>query len=311
MGRIEQIQELLKEKADLQARAKMIPVDGSLEIKEIEGEKYIYTRKRVLGRNTSTYIDKYDEGYFAFLQKQLTELRQLKKDIRKIEKKLAEMGYEEKSHSARVVLNIEFAHANMKTSIFDQAILEGISTTFPQTEEVLENGIVSGLTALEVQKILNLQRAWQFILDKDVLAASSDYYLLSHIAKIVNEGVNDFGGKIRRVPVRIGGSAYVPPLPIEQEVKEKIAFLVNGNHEAIDTAIELALFCMKTQVFTDGNKRSAILFANHHLISNGQGLLIVSEEKVKKFKDLLIAFYEDKEEGAIREFLKNECWRQF
>ncbi len=311
MGRIEQIQELLKEKADLQARAKMITVDGSLEIKEIEGEKYIYTRKRVLGRNTSTYIDKYDEGYFAFLQKQLTELRQLKKDIRKIEKKLAEMGYEEKSHSARVVLNIEFAHANMKTSIFDQAILEGISTTFPQTEEVLENGIVSGLTALEVQKILNLQRAWQFILDKDVLAASSDYYLLSHIAKIVNEGVNDFGGKIRRVPVRIGGSTYVPPLPIEQEVKEKIAFLVNGSHEAIDTAIELALFCMKTQVFTDGNKRSAILFANHHLISNGQGLLIVSEEKVKKFKDLLIAFYEDKEEGAVREFLKNECWRQF
>ncbi len=94
-------------------------------------------------------------------------------------------------------------------------------------------------------------------------------------------------------------------------MKEKIAFLVNGSHEAIDTAIELALFCMKTQVFTDGDKRSAILFANHHLISNGQGLLIVSEEKVKKFKDLLIAFYEDKEEGAIREFLKNECWRQF
>ncbi len=115
-----------------------------------------------------------------------------------------------------MILNIDFARANVKTLIYDQAILEGISTTFPQTEEVLENGTVHGLTASDVQKILNLKRAWEFILDKNVLGSPSGYYLLSYIAGMINEGFYSFGGSIRGVPVRIGGSTYVPPFPLSR-----------------------------------------------------------------------------------------------
>ena len=77
----------------------------------------------------------------------------------------------------------------MKINIYDQAILEGVATSFPQTEEIIENGKVSGMTAADVQKILNLKHAWEFILDKDVIASRSDYYMLSYIAKLVNEGL--------------------------------------------------------------------------------------------------------------------------
>ena len=44
------------------------------------------------------------------------------------------------------------------------------------------------MTATDVQKILNLKHAWEFILDKDVIASKSDYYMLSYIARLVNEG---------------------------------------------------------------------------------------------------------------------------
>lgn len=44
------------------------------------------------------------------------------------------------------------------------------------------------MTATDVRKILNLKHAWEFILDRDVVASRSDYYMLSHIARIVNEG---------------------------------------------------------------------------------------------------------------------------
>lgn len=44
------------------------------------------------------------------------------------------------------------------------------------------------MTATDVQKILNLKHAWEFILDRDVIASRSDYYMLSHIARVVNEG---------------------------------------------------------------------------------------------------------------------------
>ena len=41
----------------------------------------------------------------------------------------------------------------MKSNIYDQAVLEGVSTTFPQTEDIIDNGTVNGMTASDVQKI--------------------------------------------------------------------------------------------------------------------------------------------------------------
>lgn len=38
-------------------------------------------------------------------------------------------------------------------------------------------------------------------MDKDVIASKSDYHMLSHIAKLVNEGFFAEGGRIRGVPV--------------------------------------------------------------------------------------------------------------
>ena len=76
----------------------------------------------------------------------------------------------------------------MKMNIYDQAVLEGVATSFTQTEEIIDNGKISGMTATDVQKILNLKHAWEFILDRDVIASRSDYYMLSHIARVVNEG---------------------------------------------------------------------------------------------------------------------------
>ena len=45
----------------------------------------------------------------------------------------------------------------MKLSIYEQAVLEGVATSFPQTEDIIENGKVNGVTASDVQKILNLK----------------------------------------------------------------------------------------------------------------------------------------------------------
>jgi prophage maintenance system killer protein len=311
MSNIERIQKLLNEKADLLAQINVSTFDGSIEVKTVSEQKYIYVRKREAGKYKSTYIDKYSEDLYAMAVNQSQQIRAAKKQLRKIEKELAELGYEEHELSPRVRLNIDFARANVKSLIYDQAVLEGVSTTFPQTETILENGIVNGVKASDVQKILNLKHAWEFIVDPDVVASSCNYYLISHIARLVNEGFYENGGAVRSVPVTIGGSSYVPPIPNELDVKESIDRIIQSELDDIDIAVELTLYCMKTQIFIDGNKRASIIFANHFMIQKGLGLLVVPENIVPEFKSLLVAYYEGRDEAAIKQFLKERSWRKF
>ncbi len=306
-----QIQSLLEQRAEINARLNLIPYDGSLEIKDRDGKKYIYIRKRVLGRNTSTYVNLYSDELFTSISRLLKDAKEYKKQIRKINNELAKLGYTEQELSSRVLLNIDFARANMKSNIYDQAILEGIATTFPDTETIIENGKVRRMTPTDVQKILNLKHAWEFIMDKDVVVSKSSYSILCYIASLVNEGFYTYGGRIRCVPVTIGGTSYIPPLPMENVIKEKIEKILNKDDEPVNIAIELCLYCMKTQIFNDGNKRASVIFANHFLISKGAGLLVIPESKVSEFKKILVAYYEDRDNGEILEFMKKYCWKNF
>ena len=310
MSDFEVIQSLIQEKAEAEARLSLIPYDGSPEVKENKSGKYLYIRKRVGSRLTSTYVDVYSDDLYQLLLRNARESRELKKTIRRLTKKLVELGYTSNELAPDILLNLDFARANMKTSIYDQAILEGVSTTFPQTEDIIENGTVNGMTATDVQKILNLKHAWEFILDEDVIQANSDYYLLCHIAKLVNEGFYSDGGRIRGVPVTIGGCSYIPPIPIESVVKEKIQDVLNSDMDAIDKAISICLYTMKTQIFIDGNKRVSVIFANHYMISNGLGLLIVPEKEVSEFKGLLVDYYDNDNADTICDFLKTRCWKR-
>lgn len=304
-----EIQELLRRRADLHARLNLMPYDGTPEIKERGDGKYLYVRKRVVGKQTSTYVGAYTEELYNLLLRNAREAREIRKELRSVEKQLAAAGYSEDDLPAEVITNIAFARANMKMNIYDQAVLEGVATSFPQTEEIIENGKVYGMTATDVQKILNLKHAWEFILDRDVIASRSDYYMLSHIARLVNEGFFAEGGRIRGVPVAIGGSSYVPPLPNELDVKDKIREITTETDDAINIAIKLCLYCMKTQIFLDGNKRASVIFANHYLISHGGGFLVIPEKAVPEFKRLLVKFYEGEDVSVLAAFMKENCWK--
>jgi len=305
-----EIQELLRSRADLHARLNLMPYDGTPEMKERGDGKYLYVRKRVAGKLTSIYVGIYTEELYNLLLRNAREIREIRKELRRIEKKLADSGYSEDQLSVDIMNNISFARANMKVNIYDQAVLEGVATSFPQTEEIIDNGKVSGMTATDIQKILNLKHAWEFILDKDVIASTSDYYMLSHIARLVNEGFFSEGGRIRGVPVTIGGSSYVPPLPNEGDVKDRIRELTEENGDVIDVAIKLCLYCMKIQVFLDGNKRASVIFANHYLISHGGGILVIPEKEVPEFKSLLVRYYEGENISIISNFMKKNCWKK-
>ena len=73
----------------------------------------------------------------------------------------------------------------------------------------------------------------------------------------------------------------------------------------------LVVWSTISSVFNDGNKRAAIIFANHYMITKGQGLLVIPQEHVPEFKRLLVAYYEDRDRSEITEFMRTLCWRIF
>ena len=170
--------------------------------------------------------------------------------------------------------------------------------------------MVNGMLVEDVQKVLNLKHAWEFILDTDIIQSESNYYLLSHIARLVNEWIFQEEGDKRSVPVTIGGTNYVPPIPIEFKVKEDMSEISSSNKTDIDKAIELCMYCMGTQIFIDGNKRASVIFANHFMISHGLGLLIIHQDVVEEFRQLLVNYYETADIAKISSFLKEKCWKR-
>lgn len=295
-----EITKLLEEKNLLQ---RQLIREGSIEIKD----GYLYLRKRQGNSLRSEYVGTFTNEAYAELQKNVADGKRIKKRLRAIEKDLVKQGYERKEISLNVRKSLQLGILNFKNSIHNQAILEGIPTTFPETERIVEDGRGSNLTATEIVKITNLKRAWQFILDEDVIQARSDISMLKTIASIITEG-SLMSGDLRIVPVSIRNSTYKPPIPIESVVKENIEQILTAEETVIDKAINLCLYCMKAQIFLDGNKRTAVIFANHYLMSQGAGLLLLTEDNLTKFVSLLIKFYETGEKEELVRLFKDKFW---
>lgn len=210
------------------------------------------------------------------------------------------LQYESLELTDNIKVNIDLTRRNMVDSIYKQAMLEGVATTYSDTETIVNGGKVKDMTAYDISKMVNLKHAWEFILGEGVITYPTNYAILCQINEIVEEGFLYIAGRIRSVPVSIGGSTYIPPLLYEPQVKEDLSTLLSKDSSYV--AIELLLYLMKKQLYLGGNKRTAVIFANHYLISRGMGLIVILAELVPEFKVQLIKFYEEND-VSIKDFL--------
>ena len=302
-----EIMNLLQNKQLLEHELKSLAY-GSVEIRENNSNKYIYVHYREDGIVLTKYVGEYSDELYNLVLNNSIKAKELKKQIREINKKLRQLNYTEKELSEKVEQNIDFAKRNLVDTIYKQAILEGVATTFADTESIIEGGKVNNMTTEDIMKIVNLKHAWEFILNKNVILSDTNFALLCEINKMVEEGFYYSAGKVRNVPVTIGGTTWKPELPIESIIKEELERIFNGKMDDVDRAIELLLYTMKKQIFIDGNKRTSVIYSNHYLISKGKGIIVIPAELTEEFKDLLIPYYEGKDENHIKKFIKEKCY---
>jgi len=301
-----EINELVKQKTAFENQLSTL-LFGSIEIRKRDNKTYAYLHRREDGISVTKYLGEYTNKLSDTVAKDSAAAKEIKKKLKTIKKQLAELHYIEEELTEKVANNIDFVRRHFADTIYKLAVLEGIPTTLSDTETILEGGKINNMTPTDVRKIVNLKHAWEFVLNKYVLTSKLDFKIICEINRLVEEGFYYNAGKVRSVPVTIGGTTYKPPFPIESVVKEEIAEMLGKDIACEDKAILLMLYLMKKQIFIDGNKRTAVITANHLFISHGLGLIAIPSEKTDEYKRLLIAYYEGKDEKNIIRFIKDFC----
>ena len=132
--------------------------------------------------------------------------------------------------------------------------------------------------------------------------------LLKSINSLVGSNLVDNAGKMRKYEVNIGGANLKPEIPDENNVKDKIESILNDDNKTItEKSLVIMCYLMRTQFFSDGNKRTAMLFSNKILVENGKGIISVPIEKDAEFGELLIQFYETNNDEKLKKWLYENC----
>ncbi|MCQ2815367.1 MAG: Fic family protein [Bacilli bacterium] len=301
------VNELLAQKKDLEFQLKEINFKGYPEVKEISGKKYIYLRYKKYDRLSSKYAGVYTESFYNDLKELAKSVKELNSKLRSVKTKLAKLGVNIDNLDSKVLINLDFIRNNLNTIIYGQAIVEGVSATFLDTEEILEKGSCKNVSFDDTLTILNLKNAWQYVLDEDTVRRGTTFDVLCTIAGYVNDRQISYPDQIRTTNVIIGGCSYRPEIPTKEGVIRNIDQILNSKNDDVSKAIDLLCYLAKTQVFSNGNKRTALIFANTYLISHGLGYISVPDNLDKEYKLLLVEFYESKN-NKVKDFLLKKAF---
>ena len=195
--------------------------------------------------------------------------------------------------------------------IYNASKLEGATITYAQTIDLIERNQIDGenISAKDLIDLINLKRAWQYFIEmvfddsqKLDLSLMKKFHikLMSGALTIDLEEV----GELRKRPVAITGSYWLPEIPEnDQVVEEELKEIISNFNCSIEKSLEIYMWGMRRQVFQDGNKRASNFLANFELMRNRLAFISVPEDRIKDFRLHVIYFYETGDRMPLKEFL--------
>ena len=200
--------------------------------------------------------------------------------------------------------NVFLAKRNIVDNIYSNARMEGINITFPQTKTILEGVNVSNLKIDEIQVVLNLRDAWQYVINN--IEKEFNLEFICKINEFVARNESIEWGALRTGKVEVTGTNYIPEIPNKLDVEKRINDILKVEN-ATERAIEYMLYGIKAQLFWDGNKRTSTICANKIMIENGAGIIKVPDNKLEEFNILLSDYYTNDNKETIKQFIYDNC----
>lgn len=206
--------------------------------------------------------------------------------------------------------NIFLAKKVLVAQIHNLSRFENCQTTLLQTEQIINGQNVASASLGDIQTILNLKRAYQYVIRHISDGLPIDIPLLKKINSIVAQEDSLAPGDFRTGTLGVtlvDGSRHTPPAMSEVDVQNLLGQIENRSNSTTETAIRSMLAFMRQQIFWDGNKRTATLFANALLIEKGCGILEISELQMPEFNTKLSDFYRSGDDTDVATYLYQNC----
>lgn len=187
--------------------------------------------------------------------------------------------------------NKRLAKINLTRLVFVNSRFEGLTTTLPQTQTIIDGLGVDGVSIDDINIIVQLKRGWQYTINYE---GNLDLDFLKQVNKIValNESLDPGNLRTGNGAVSTMKGEFTPPVVNQgQEIEFLNRLLSDHMKTATDQALTLMYHLMRNQIFWDGNKRTASLAANKIMINNGAGLINVPLDQWPKWNQLIAEFY--------------------
>lgn len=200
--------------------------------------------------------------------------------------------------------NCFLARKNIVQVIHSIFRLEKVNTTFSQTKTIIDGMSVSGISTHDMQVVLNLKNAWQFILKSDT---PFDLNFACKVNSFVAYNESLAWGELRTGNVGISGVSHTPSIPNQFDVENTFNEI---NHLPVSKTVpilKLMYYMMRQQLFWDGNKRTAIICVNYQLIMAGLGILNINENQLEIWNELLFEFYETNHDDKMIAWTYDNC----
>lgn len=211
------------------------------------------------------------------------------------------MDYQDKYHLTKDQ-NRRFARMNLTRLVYTNARFEGINTTLPQTQTIIDGLGVEGVKLEDINTIVQIKRGWQLITE-------SDEVLTLDFEKSINKIVARDDALVPR-EFRTGEGAidigldnnFIPDMVDISNETDYLSQLLKSNISNTEKAFRIMYHNMRKQLFWDGNKRTATLVANKLMIDNGAGIINVPLDRWGVWNELISSYYQSNHMDKLLEW---------
>ncbi|MBO4359161.1 MAG: hypothetical protein J5796_05100 [Erysipelotrichaceae bacterium] len=168
--------------------------------------------------------------------------------------------------------NVKYIRDNLDTFVENNLILSRYADDDPDRETAKANFL----------------KAYEFILDHPEV--ENDYKCLLKLHEMLMEGL-DTGVKSELT---------------EQQIEE-LSQMINQPAKAnLEIAIDVMLYILEKRLFSDGDVRASLLFANKLMVDTGCGFITVTPNNKDVFRDKLKE-YKDNKDYDIKDWIYKYC----